>query len=277
MDHQVSRSVIEHPLVKHVQFTGSVKSGLAVNQLASARLVSVGLELGGNDAAFVRHDADPINAAENLVDGAMYNSGQSCCGIQRIFVHSAIFDQFLAHAQKVTEGYVLGSPLEPDSTLGPVINTQSAEAIREMVDEAIAAGATPLIKESLFPKSKRGTAYVAPQLLVNVHEGMRIMKEECFGPVAVICKVDSDQQAIAMINDCDFGLTASIWTKDVETAEKLGHEIQVGTVLVNRCDYVDPGLPWIGVKQSGKGCSLSSFGFDALTRPKGYHIKNHTA
>ncbi|KAI8904053.1 Aldehyde/histidinol dehydrogenase [Gorgonomyces haynaldii] len=273
IDHDVAQAVIQHPFINHVQFTGSVRGGHQVNQLASVGFCSIGLELGGKDPAYVREDADPINAAENLIDGAMYNSGQSCCGIERIYVHEKQYDQFVQHCVKTVYGYKLGNPLEDDTNLGPVVNVHQASLIRQQIQEAVQQGAQQLIDLSKFPAARDGTAYVAPQILVNVNHQMRIMTEETFGPVVGIVKVSSDQEAIRLMNDSQYGLTCSIWTKDLEKAVEIGDQIETGTVFLNRCDYLDPALAWVGVKDSGRGVSLSKYGFDAVTRPKSYHLR----
>lgn len=265
--------VVSHPLVKFVNFTGSVENGLKVQKAASTKLMATGLELGGKDPAYVRKDADISYAAEQLVDGAMFNSGQSCCSVERIYVHEAIYDQFVTRFVKITEGYKLGDPMDPATTLGPMVSLRSAEFVRNQVKVAIANGAKQLINHSLFPLTKKGTNYVAPQVLVDVDHTMSIMRDESFGPVVGIMKVKSDQEAIELMNDSEFGLTASIWTSELDAATSIGDHLETGTVFMNRCDYPDPALAWAGVKNSGKGCSLSPLAFEALTRPKSYHLK----
>ncbi|KAJ3056417.1 hypothetical protein HK097_007030 [Rhizophlyctis rosea] len=273
VDHPAAERVIQSPLVNHVIFTGSVRGGREVTKIAASRFVGVGLELGGKDPAYVRADADVSYAAENVVDGAMYNSGQSCCGIERVYVHESVYDEFVKKVVDVTKKYVLGDSLSPDTTLGPVVRKDAADLIREHIKEAVAKGATALVDEKLFPAAKEGTPYVAPQVLVNVNHNMRVMKEETFGPVVGIMKVSSDEEAIKLMNDSDFGLTASVWTKDSDAALQIGDQISTGTFFMNRCDYLDPALAWTGVKDSGRGCSLSKFGFDHLTRPKSFHLR----
>lgn len=273
IDHQVAEKLIRNPLVSHVQFTGSVAGGSQVNKIAADRFVTVGLELGGNDAAYVRQDADAANAAENLVDGAFYNSGQSCCGIQRVYVHHSLYDSFVESAVTISKGYVLGDPFDDKVSLGPVINAASAASIRKAIASSVSKGAKPLIDENLFPFSKKDSAYIAPQILVDVTPNMEIVSEEVFGPVFCVIKVSSDKEAIDLINNSKYGLTASIWTKDEVAALSIGEQLETGTVFLNRCDYLDPALPWVGVKDSGRGCSLSKYGFDALTRPKSFHLR----
>ncbi|GAA5905469.1 hypothetical protein JCM5296_005880 [Sporobolomyces johnsonii] len=274
MDHLVG-----HPLVPFVSFTGSVGVGQRVEQVAAEAAAKggvfkvVGLELGGKDAAYVREGCDPAYAAENLVDGAMFNSGQSCCAVERVYVHESVYDKFVDEAVRVAKEYHLGDPREESTTLGPVISLRSAATIREHIAEAVSRGARALIPESDFPEAKEGTTYVAPQVLVDVDHGMKVMSEETFGPVMGVMKVKSDEEALSMINDSNYGLTCSVWTTDEAAFERLVDDIDVGTVFMNRCDYLDPSLPWTGVKHSGRGVSLSRYGFDAVTRAKSLHIR----
>ena len=273
MDHQVTEAVIKHPLTAFVNFTGSVVGGHQIYKAVSHKFIGCGLELGGNDPAYVRADADLEYSVENLVDGAMFNSGQCCCGIERIYVHSSLYDQFVKRFVEITNQYVLGDPMDPATTLGPMVKVSAAEFIRSMVKDAVEKGAKALIDTSRFPKDKVGTAYLAPQVLVNVNHSMQVMTEEQFGPVIGIMKVDSDQEAIKLMNDSKYGLTASIWTKDEKAAIDIGNQVETGTVFQNRCDYVDPGLAWTGVKDTGFGCTLSSYGLLQMTRPKSFHLK----
>jgi acyl-CoA reductase-like NAD-dependent aldehyde dehydrogenase len=262
--------------VDFVAFTGSVAGGHAVQRAASERFIGTGLELGGCDPAYVRHDANLGHAVENLVDGAFFNSGQSCCGIQRIYVHEKLYDDFVAGAVGLTSQYVLGDPTLPETTLGPVVRASAADQIRRQVETSVAAGAQPTIDEKRFARSVPGTPYLAPQLLVGVDHGMTVMREEIFGPVAGVMKVSGDEEAIRLMNDSDFGLTASVWTADEGAALSIGDRIQTGTWFMNRCDYLDPALAWVGVKDSGRGCTLSRVGYEHLTRPKSFHLRVRT-
>jgi acyl-CoA reductase-like NAD-dependent aldehyde dehydrogenase len=259
--------------VDHVAFTGSVPAGAAVEQAAAGRFIGVGLELGGKDPAYVRADADLDHAIENLVDGAFFNSGQSCCGIERIYVHDSIYDRFVEGAVELTRRYVLGDPTRPETTLGPMVRTAAADFVRGQVAEAVRQGAKALIDERAFPDSRIGTPYLAPQILVDVDHTLRVMREETFGPAVGIMKVGSDEEAIRLMNDSDFGLTAAVWTRDAEAAEAIGDRLETGTVFMNRCDYLDPALAWTGVKQSGRGVTLSALGYEHLTRPKSFHLR----
>ncbi|WP_228073873.1 aldehyde dehydrogenase family protein [Kordiimonas pumila] len=264
--------LIETASIHYVGFTGSVAGGTAVEKAAAGRFLPVGLELGGKDAAYVRADADIDNAVANLVDGALFNSGQSCCGIERIYVAEAVYDQFIAAYAALVQTYRLGDPQDPATTLGPVVSVQAAERIRAEIGAACAAGAEALIPENLFPAAKAGTAYVAPQVLVKVDHTMAFMREETFGPCVGIMAVQSDGEAISRINDSPYGLTASLWTEDTATGLALADQVNTGTVYLNRCDALEPALAWAGVKHSGRGCTLSRYGYDALTRAKSFNI-----
>jgi acyl-CoA reductase-like NAD-dependent aldehyde dehydrogenase len=276
LSHALTERAIRDPRVDFVAFTGSVAGGHAVQRAAADRFIATGLELGGCDPAYVRHDANLAHAVENLVDGAFFNSGQSCCGIQRIYVHERLYDDFVAGAVELTNSYVLGDPTEPGTTLGPVVRTAAAEHIRSQVAASIAAGARPAIDERRFPRSAAGTPYLAPQLLLGVDHSMPVMREEIFGPVAGVMKVSGDEEAIRLMNDSDFGLTAAVWTADADAALAIGDRIQTGTWFMNRCDYLDPALAWVGVKDSGRGCTLSRVGYEHLTRPKSFHLRLST-
>jgi acyl-CoA reductase-like NAD-dependent aldehyde dehydrogenase len=247
-----------------------------VQRAAADRFIGTGLELGGCDPAYVRHDANLAHAIENLVDGAYFNSGQSCCGIQRVYVHEKLYEAFVAGWVDLTRQYVLGSPLDPQTTLGPVVRTAAADEIRRQVAASVAAGARAVIDEKAFAQSRTGTPYLAPQVLLGVDHSMPVMREEIFGPVAGLMKVRSDEEAVRLMNDSAFGLTAAIWTSDEEAALAIGDQVQTGTWFMNRCDYLDPALAWVGVKDSGRGCTLSSIGYEHLTRPKSFHLRVQT-
>lgn len=271
--HEQISKMIAAPQIDFVCFTGSVAGGHAVRQAAVGRFIGAGLELGGKDPAYVRHDANLAHAVENLVDGAFFNSGQSCCAIERIYAHEKIYDEFVDGFVQLTRQYRLGNPLDPNVNLGPMVRARAAEFARGQVREAIAAGASALIDPKEFPADQAGTPYMAPQVLVNVNHAMRLMREESFAPVIGIMKVTSDEQAIALMNDSAYGLTAAIWTSDPEAALAIGEQVETGTCFMNRCDYLDPALAWTGVKDSGHGCTLSRLGYDQLTRPKSYHLR----
>jgi acyl-CoA reductase-like NAD-dependent aldehyde dehydrogenase len=272
-DHDAVARMIRSREVGYVAFTGSIEGGHAVVQAAAERFIGTGLELGGKDPAYVRPDAPFAHSVDHLVDGAFFNAGQSCCGIERIYVHRSVYDRFVeAFVAKVKE-YRLGDPLDPATTLGPMARARAADFVREQIAEAVAAGARALIDPRAFPADRPGTAYLAPQVLAGVSHGMRVMSEESFGPVVGIMPVADDAEAVVRMNDSRYGLTASIWTSDAEAALAIGAEIETGTWFMNRCDVLDPALAWTGVKDSGRGVSLSRLGYEVLTRPKSYHMK----
>lgn len=273
LSHEQTNDLIAGGDVDMVCFTGSVGGGAAMEQAAAGQFIPVGLELGGKDAAYVRADATIEATVENLIDGAFFNSGQSCCGVERIYVHENLFASFVERFVEGTKAYVLGDPLDEATTLGPMVNANAASLARQQVAEAVASGATMHIDPALFPMDETGSPYMAPQVLTGVDHTMSVMKDESFAPIVGIMPVSSDAEAVALMNDSDFGLTASIWTSDLDAAEVLGDRLQVGTVFMNRCDYLDPALAWTGVKNTGRGCTLSSFGYEQLTRPKSYHLR----
>ncbi len=265
--------VVKDSSVGFVAFTGSVEGGQAVQQAIGERFIVAGLELGGKDPGYVRADANLQHAVDCLVDGAFFNSGQSCCGIERIYVHESVYQDFVHSAVELTRKYVLGNPLEEPTTLGPLVRTSAADFVRRQIDDAVKAGAKPLIDADAFPKHKPGTPYLAPQILVDVDHSMEIMVEETFGPVVGIMKVKDDDEAVRLMNDSRYGLTAAVFTNDEEAALSIGNQVETGTWFMNRCDYLDPALAWTGVKDSGRGCTLSRVGYEHLTRPKSFHLK----
>ncbi len=288
-------TVIRSPEVDLISFTGSVVGGLSVQRAASDRVIPVCLELGGKDAAYVRGDVDVRWAAEEVVDGALFNSGQSCCSIERVYVAEKIHDEFVSAVQEILKGYRLGDPFDNATQLGPVISKKAAETIREHIQEAVEQGAVDATPENeSFKNVPSDGNYVAPTLLVNVQQQMRVMSEETFGPVIPVMKVRDDAEAIRLMNDSEFGLTASIWTKDTAAGEELAKRVEAGTVFVNRCDFPSPvslkekhikiiwtfidvrqDLAWTGWKNSGKGVTLSRFGFDQFVKLKSFHVKEY--
>lgn len=274
LDHAQTAGIIGSGRVHQVNFTGSVAGGKAMEAAAAGHFLGLGLELGGKDPAYVRADANLDHAVENLVDGSFFNSGQSCCGVERIYVDKRIHSAFVERFAELTRQYVLGNPLDEATTLGPLIKPAAAEFVRGQVAEAVAMGAKALIDPAGFPADAPGTAYLAPQVLVEVDHRMSVMRDESFGPVVGIMPVDGDEQAIALMNDSEFGLTASIWTSDLEAAQRIGDEIETGTVFMNRCDALDPALAWTGVKNTGRGATLSRVGYETLTRPKSFHLRH---
>ena len=273
LGHADALKLIETDGIDFVAFTGSVEAGHKVQAAAAQRFIGVGLELGGKDPAYVRADADLPHAIENVMDGAFFNAGQSCCGIERVYVHEEVYDDFVEGAVAEVGKLRLGDPTKEGATLGPMVRASAADFVREQSAEAVAGGARALIDPASFPADREGTPYLAPQVLVEVTHGMRVMTEESFGPVVGIMKVASDMEAVALMNDSDFGLTASIWTRDEQAAIEIGELVQTGTWFMNRCDYLDPALAWTGVKDSGRGCTLSRVGYEQLTRPKSFHLR----
>lgn len=273
IDHETTSKLIENKNIDYVAFTGSVKGGLAVQKAAQERFINIGLELGGKDAAYVRQDAKLDMVVPSLVDGAYFNSGQSCCGIERIYVHDSLYQDFVDGFITETKKYILGNPLDPATTLGPMVNVKAADFVRQQIQEAEVKGATACIDSTTFSMDQSGSAYLAPQVMINVNHEMSIMREESFGPVVGIMSVNSDETAISFINDSEFGLTASVWTNDENAALSIGQSVNTGTFFMNRCDYLDPALAWTGFKNSGRGCTLSEVGYEQLTRPKSFHLR----
>jgi acyl-CoA reductase-like NAD-dependent aldehyde dehydrogenase len=272
LDHATTERLIAARSFGFVNFTGSVGGGQAMERAAAGTFTSLGLELGGKDPGYVRADANLEAAVDTLMDGAMYNAGQCCCGIERVYVHESLYDAFVEKSVAWVNGLKLGNPFDAVTTLGPMANERFAAVVRGQIAEAVAMGAKPLIDPANFAADDGG-AYLAPQVLVNVNHSMRVMMEESFGPVVGIMKVKSDAEAIALMNDSPYGLTASVWTQDYDVAAHLGQQIETGTVFMNRADYLDPALCWTGCKDTGRGGSLSYLGFHSVTRPKSYHLK----
>jgi acyl-CoA reductase-like NAD-dependent aldehyde dehydrogenase len=273
--HSAVERMIQDPRINFVVFTGSVQGGAAMERAAAGRFIGVGTELGGKDPSYVRHDADLALAISENVDGAFFNSGQSCCGIERIYVHDSMYDAFVDGFVDLTKQYVLGNPMDTDTTIGPMVNAAAATFVRGQVSAALSGGARALVDESHFVASATGTAYMGPTVLVDVDHSMNIMREESFGPVIGIMRVRNDDEAIALMNDSPYGLTACLWTQDIAAAQTIGGRIETGTVFMNRCDYVDPTLVWSGVKDTGSGIALSRLGFGPYTRPKSFHLKHN--
>jgi acyl-CoA reductase-like NAD-dependent aldehyde dehydrogenase len=274
LDHDGVADVIRDSRVAFVAFTGSVGGGHAIQDAASKRFIGAALELGGKDPAYVCADADIERSAINLVDGSFYNAGQSCCGIERIYVHRQVYEAFIEAFATEANKLVLGDPREASTTLGPVVRIRAARAIQTQIDTALEVGARQMLDMTRFEEASRGLPYMAPHALVDVDHSMEVMLEETFGPVVGIMAVDSDEEALRLMNDSRYGLSASVWTSDIERARAIGERVDTGTWFMNRCDYLDPELAWVGVKDSGRGCTLSTLGYAQLTRPKSFHLRH---
>ncbi|MFN3971358.1 MAG: aldehyde dehydrogenase family protein [Gemmobacter sp.] len=274
LDHATTEGLIAARSFGFVNFTGSVAGGAAIERAAAGTFTALGLELGGKDPGLVLPDADLEAAVDSLMDGAMYNAGQCCCGIERIYVHESLFDSFVEKSVAWVGQLKLGNPFDASTTLGPMAHRRFAATVRAQTAEAVAAGAKALLDPAQFADD--GGAYLAPQILVNVDHSMRVMREESFGPVVGIMPYATEAEAVALMNDSPYGLTASIWTQDAERAADIGAQVETGTVFMNRCDYLDPALTWTGVKDTGRGTSLSALGYLSVTRPKSYHLKKVT-
>ena len=278
MDHETTARLIGSRALGYVSFTGSVRGGHEIYRtLAQDNFIPAGMELGGKDPALVLEDADLELSAENLVDGAFYNAGQSCCGIERIYVVGSVYDAFLEAFVDRARRYIVGNPLDESTTLGPLVDEKAAAFVRSQIAEALARGARALVGDGDFVVPDASPCYLAPQVLVDVDHAMSLMREETFGPAIGIMRVGTEDDGVALMNDSCFGLTASIWSRDLDRATRLAERVEAGTVFANRCDYLDPALAWTGVKDSGFGCSLSTLGFGSVTRPKSFHLRETTA
>ena len=273
LGHEDTARILGAGEVDHVTFTGSVSGGRAIERAVAGSFTSIALELGGKDPAYVRSDAKLDHAIENLVDGAFFNSGQSCCGVERIYVDESVYASFVEGFVALTKQYVLDDPLDESTTLGPMAATRFADVVRHQTAEALEKGAEAHVDPASFARNKDGTPWLAPQVLTDVDHGMQVMNEESFGPVVGIMKVSGDAEAVRLMNDSPYGLTASVWTTDLEAAERIGQQVETGTVYMNRCDYLDPALAWTGVKDTGRGAGLSRIGYEMLTRPKSFHLR----
>lgn len=273
LSHEDTTRLVGSGLVDFVAFTGSIAAGRSMEHAAAGQFLKIGLELGGKDPAYVRKDANIEQTVAGLVEGAFFNAGQSCCGIERIYVEAPLYKSFVEAYVAEVKTYQLGNPLDVEVSLGPVVTAASAERLRCQVAQAEQAGAQTCIEASLFSGEALGKPYLAPQVLIDVDHQMAIMRDESFGPVVGIMPVDGDEQAVSCMNDSEFGLTASIWTRDAAIAEQLGYRLQAGTIYMNRCDYLDPALAWTGVKNTGRGVSLSVLGYEQLTQPQSFHFK----
>ncbi|TPW30290.1 aldehyde dehydrogenase family protein [Pararhizobium mangrovi] len=274
LDHETADDLIAARAFDFVNFTGSVAGGRAVETAAAGTFTPLGLELGGKDPGYVMADADLDAAVAGLMDAAVFNSGQCCCGIERIYVHESLYDEFLEKSVETVRALELGNPLDDATSIGPMAHVRFAKEVRSQIDEALRMGAKAHVETM---PADDGACYLTPQILTGVTHEMRVMRDESFGPVVGIMPVRDDEEAVQLMNDSAFGLTASLWTRDIAKAERLGERIETGTVFANRADYLDPGLCWTGCKNTGHGGSLSVIGYHNLTRPKSYHLKKSTS
>lgn len=272
LSHEDTAAVIRDPRVAHVVFTGSVTGGRHIQGLIGERFIGAGLELGGKDPAYVAGDADLAFAVANLVEGACYNAGQSCCAVERVYVHRDLYETFVAQAQEAINALRPGDPMDPATTLGPLADRGALERLEAQVRDAVQRGAR-LLTGGCRLKAQSGN-FFAPTLLADVPNAAEVMQTESFGPILPVQSVTDDRQALEKMNDSRYGLTASVWTRSRQRADWLATRLEAGTVYQNRCDYLDPGLPWSGVKDSGRGVSLSPHGYYHLTRTKSLHFRD---
>ncbi len=271
-DHPTSEAMVADPRVDHVLFTGSVFGGHRIQAAAASRFLHVGLELGGNDPVYVAPDCDVAKAAEGLVDGAMYNAGQSCCAVERVYVHESLHDRFVEACEAHVRAYVLGDPRDEATTMGPIAQPQHPRELEALVRDAVDRGAR-LVRGGVATQVDAKGRFFAPTLLHGATHEMALMQSEHFGPILPVARVRSDEEALERMNDSRLGLTAAVYTSDLARAERMARDLEAGTVYMNKCDALDPALPWVGVKDSGRGVTLSALGFDHVTRPKAIHFK----
>ncbi|MBY0437584.1 MAG: aldehyde dehydrogenase family protein [Burkholderiales bacterium] len=265
----VGTALLEQPL-DGLFFTGSHATGVRIAQALAPRLVKLQLELGGKDPVYVRADADPKIAAESLADGAMYNTGQSCCSVERIYVHASLHDAFVEHFMATVAGFRQGDPMADDTYIGAITRAPQLDVLDAQVADASARGATLRCGGKRLPQP--GNWY-APTVFTEVDHTMALMREESFGPIIGIQKVSGDDEAVALMNDTRYGLTAGVFTRDEASAHALLSRVKAGTVYWNCCDRVSPRLPWSGHGDSGLGLTLSTHGIQAFTRPKAWHLR----
>ena len=251
-------------------FTGSHATGVRIAQTLAPRLVKLQLELGGKDPSYVRADADARIAAQSLADGAMYNAGQSCCSVERIYVHASLHDRFVEHFLATVAGFKQGDPTDPATYIGAITRAAQLDVLDAQVADALAQGATLHCGGHRLPGPGNG---YAPTVLTEVHHGMALMREESFGPIIGIQQVQDDEEALALMNDTRYGLTAGVYSRDQAAARALLARVNAGSVYWNCCDRVSARLPWSGTGDSGLGLTLSTAGIQTFTRPKAWHLR----
>jgi acyl-CoA reductase-like NAD-dependent aldehyde dehydrogenase len=271
-DYPTTERAVADVRVDHVVYTGSIFGGHRIQGAGAGRFMHIGFELGGNDPAYVAPDCEIEKTVAGIVDGAIYNAGQSCCAVERVFVHKAVYKKFIDLAEPLVRAYVMGDPLDEKTTLGPIAQASHVTELEGMVIEAKAKGAKVVVGGRRASVDGRGRFFQAT-LIADLVPAMRLMRDESFGPILPVAMVESDEEALSKMNASPLGLTASVWTRDRERAMRMARLLEFGTVYMNRCDAVDPALPWGGMKDSGRGVTLSPLGFDQLTRPKALHFR----
>lgn len=272
LSHDDAEQLVRDDRIGIVGFVGSERGGRDVYAASRTRFKPFILELGGKDPVYVREDCSIGQAAGEVASGAYANSGQSCCSVERIYVHRTIYREFVEAFIEASRSMRVDHPIERPAELGPLVSVAAANRVRALIEDALAAGASLAYRDGTaqtFPTR----AYMRPVILENVHHDMEIMHEETFGPVAPIMAVDSDDHAVALMNDSRFGLTASIWTRDVAHALALGKRIATGSLVVNQCNYPDALLPWGGIKASGMGRSDGEFAYESVTTLKSHFAR----
>jgi len=265
----IGAALVEQP-VDGVFFTGSYATGAKIAAVCAPRMVKLQLELGGKDPAYVCDDADPLTAAESLADGAMYNAGQSCCAVERIYVHEKVHDAFLAAFVTAVKGYKVGDPMDESTYLGPLARAAQVAVLEQQVADAVTKGARLLVGGKRI--ARRGNWFEAT-VLADVNHSMDLMREETFGPLIGIQRVGGDEEAVALMNDTEYGLTAGVYTANEARARGVLSRVRSGSAYWNCCDRVSPRLPWSGVGHSGVGLTLSTYGIQTFTRPKAWHLR----
>jgi acyl-CoA reductase-like NAD-dependent aldehyde dehydrogenase len=272
-DGSVGAELLSHPL-DGVFFTGSYATGRRIAESVASRLTRVQLELGGKDPVYVCDDVHVAAAAEGLADGAFYNNGQSCCSVERIYVHEAVHDAFVDHVVATVEGFVMGDPTDEATYLGPLTRADQIDVLEAQVADAVAKGATVGTGGHRVDGTPDGTAWFAPTVLTGVTSDMAVMRDESFGPIIGIQAVADDAEALRLMNDTDYGLTAGVYTTDEARARAILGQVRAGSAYWNCCDRVSPRLPWSGRGHSGVGSTLSTYGILTFVQPKAWHLRS---
>jgi acyl-CoA reductase-like NAD-dependent aldehyde dehydrogenase len=268
-DGKVGGALISQP-VDGIFFTGSVATGKRIAEATRGRLVKLQLELGGKDPIYVCEDVDVAKAAAGIADGAFYNTGQSCCSVERIYVHERVFAPFVEAFMKEVRGFKRGDPSADSTYIGPLTRAPQLKVLEAQVKDAVKKGARVLAGGK---RVKAKGNWFEPTVLVDVDHTMAVMREESFGPIIGIMAAKDDDTAIGLMNDTSYGLTAGVYTGDRQRAERILGQLNAGSVYWNCCDRVSPRLPWSGVGDSGIGLTLSTYGIEAFTRPKAWHLR----